>query len=1070
MELTLQEMKSLSALMDHALDLDEESRVQWLTELSNGEHATLHPHLVSMLDERSRSDSLFLQVPVKLNASAFARSAHRMSSLEPGARVGAYVLRRPLGHGGMGVVWLADRADGALTRQVALKLPAVHLTKSLADRFARERDILAQLNHPNIARLYDAGVSDTGQPYLALEYVEGKTITEHCDAMKLSIAERLQRFLRVAAAVQYAHANLVIHRDLKPSNILVSDAGQVHLLDFGIAKLLHDPTQPVVETELTMLAGRALTLDYASPEQVNAEAISTASDVYSMGVVLYQLLTGQKPYQLKRGSRAELEEAILSGDFSLPSDVVRRGNDVVAAFRGLSRDRLARALVGDLDTITGKAMKKNPAERYATVAALAHDIERHLNGLPVEAQPDSWRYRWGKFVARHRLAVGAATAVTVALFVGFGTALWQADVATQNAQRADAEAASARAERARADSEAVAARRESERADAQARVALAQAARADEQAEAAQAAAQRADRESIAARREAQRADAQALAARREAQRADEEAISARSQAAFATVAQNFLSDRFTPSDSVQKAASSARMGAVSERADSGLAKRELTGVSNIDTNATLFGYFSDLNESREEFARSVRLHEQAATEALRAHGKESKQYAVAALDMAWAQRLRTPSKPPISLVEEATEILKRVSPGSDEHAQALYLEAEFVLNTDPRRALVAARESVRMVESRAGDSKWRGVAQRALGYAYRSLGDMQAATHAFAQATKSFAHLQGATGLEVGVTKAHLGMALQQEFQQSDAENTLRDSVDILRIHRGDRVDWNSDGNRLSRVRFERGRSSDAEAKMRAADEILAANDAVPSDIKRVVAIEILDMALARGQLDSAQKIASNHQYRTPGLLAQHEAGVFARAARVALEQKKLTEARQAIEVAKTSQRQRSLPFDTARDVALVAAELAAAEGNTELFLAEYADLRARFPLAKYSTRTRLLIDLSKARSFASLKRWSDVNATLADWVGKPLAPNQELPVYLKGELFLLAGEAAIETNLATVEKWLREASEVIERHHGLESDRLARVRKAMSQVETNIRIQSTRLDVDTPNKIGAK
>ena len=316
MELTLQAMKTLSELMDQALDLDEDKRSRWVADLSTGPHAALQPFLADMLARQADMETAFMVKAIALPAASTptTEAGAATNVLISGARVGPYLLEREVGHGGMGAVWLATRVDGAMTRQVALKLPTVHLTAALAERFDRERDILAQLTHPNIARLYDAGVSETGRPYLALEYVEGKAITEHCDAINLPIPERLRRFLQVASAVQYAHANLVIHRDLKPSNILVSEDGQVHLLDFGIAKLLDDPKGQAADSELTMLAGRALTLDYASPEQVNGSAISTASDVYSIGVVLYQLLTGQKPYQLRRGSRAELEEAILTTD------------------------------------------------------------------------------------------------------------------------------------------------------------------------------------------------------------------------------------------------------------------------------------------------------------------------------------------------------------------------------------------------------------------------------------------------------------------------------------------------------------------------------------------------------------------------------------------------------------------------------------------------------------------------------------------------------------------------------------------------------------------------------------
>ena len=239
------------------------------------------------------------------------------SDLKAGALVGPYRLLRELGVGGMGSVWLAERADGTLKRQVALKLPRASWARGLAERMARERDILASLEHPNIARLYDAGTDAQGRPFLALEYVEGQPIDVYCSERALSIRQRLQLLLEVASAVTFAHSRLVVHRDLKPSNILVTADGQVRLLDFGIAKLMEgDRTQ---ETQLTQMAGRALTLDYASPEQIRGEPIGTASDVYSLGVVAYELLAGAKPYKLKRGSAAELEETIATVDAPLAS-------------------------------------------------------------------------------------------------------------------------------------------------------------------------------------------------------------------------------------------------------------------------------------------------------------------------------------------------------------------------------------------------------------------------------------------------------------------------------------------------------------------------------------------------------------------------------------------------------------------------------------------------------------------------------------------------------------------------------------------------------------------------------
>ena len=309
------------------------------------------------------------------------------------------------------------------SRQVALKLPhGAWRRAGLAERMAREREILATLEHPNIARLYDAGLADDGQPYLALEYVDGERIDAYCRTHALDVRRRLGLFVQVCKAVAYAHTNLVVHRDLKPSNILVTATGQVRLLDFGIAKLLeHGVAQA---TELTRESGQALTPEYAAPEQILAQPVTTASDVYSLGVVLYELLTDQRPYKLRRESRGLLEEAILQAQPSLPSSVV-------------SDAKLRRQLRGDLDTIVLMALKKAPEERYGTVDALVDDIERHLANREVIARADTLTYRIGRFVARNRLAVSAATIVVLAVLCGAGLATWQARLAQAEQRRAE---------------------------------------------------------------------------------------------------------------------------------------------------------------------------------------------------------------------------------------------------------------------------------------------------------------------------------------------------------------------------------------------------------------------------------------------------------------------------------------------------------------------------------------------------------------------------------------------------------------------------------------------------------
>ena len=320
-----------------------------------------------------------------------------------GARLGAYKVLREIGHGGMGTVYLAVRADDAYEKRVAIKVLRLGTAEELIRRFRAERQILANLDHPNIAKLLDGGATETGRPYLVMEHVEGQPIDEH--ARPLPLRERLELFCIVCAAVHFAHQNLVVHRDLKPANILVTPEGTPKLLDFGIAKLLdperHDPG-------LTELGLRPMTLESASPEQVGKRTITTASDVYSLGVLLYRLLTGRSPYG-EIQEREALERAILEADPPRPSDVVEDREE-------------ARSIAGDLDTIVLRALDKDPGRRYASAEQLAADIRRHLDGLPVLARPDTLSYRAGKFIRRHRLGVSAAAAVLL-MVLGFSLAM-----------------------------------------------------------------------------------------------------------------------------------------------------------------------------------------------------------------------------------------------------------------------------------------------------------------------------------------------------------------------------------------------------------------------------------------------------------------------------------------------------------------------------------------------------------------------------------------------------------------------------------------------------------------------
>jgi serine/threonine-protein kinase len=433
--------QAVSPYLDQALALAEEERAAWLASLRQ-QNPELAGHLQVLLAEhRALSEEGFLeQNPVALlEESGLA-----------GRQIGAYTLLAPIGHGGMGTVWLAERSDGRFQRQAAVKFLSIALVgRGGEERFKREGSILGRLAHPHIAELLDAGVSAAGQPYLVLEHVEGEHIDQYCDQHRLDVEARVRVFLDVLAAVAHAHAHLIVHRDLKPSNVLVRNDGQVKLLDFGIAKLLEGEGQAGAATLLTREGG-ALTPAYAAPEQVTGGPVTTATDVYALGVLLYVLLTGQHPAGFATRSTADLVKAIVDTEPAPPSDAVasaRADSDAAAnaTKRASTPDKLRRLLRGDLDTILAKALKKNPQERYSSVTAFGDDLRRYLRHEPISARPDTLRYRAAKFVRRNRttvaltaLALAGVLAGVIGTVVQARTARRQRDFAYRQLARAEA--------------------------------------------------------------------------------------------------------------------------------------------------------------------------------------------------------------------------------------------------------------------------------------------------------------------------------------------------------------------------------------------------------------------------------------------------------------------------------------------------------------------------------------------------------------------------------------------------------------------------------------------------------
>ncbi|MBA4155879.1 MAG: tetratricopeptide repeat protein [Gemmatimonadetes bacterium] len=695
--------------------------------------------------------------------------------LPEGGRIGSYRLVRELGRGGSGTVYLAERVDGEFEQRVAIKLLRRGLdTDDILARFRAERQILASLNHPHIARLFDGGATGEGRPYLVMELVEGWPITEYCDARRCTIEERLRLFMQVARAVQHAHLNLIVHRDIKPSNILVTEDGTPKLLDFGIAKLLDDSLGPD-RSPHTRPGLRLMTPEYASPEQVRGEPVTTASDAYQLGMLLYRLLAGRRPYRLRGRAPAEIERAFREQE-PMPSSVAlvrepgaeARGEvapEELARLRRTDARRLRARLRGDLDTILLRAVQKEPERRYASAGALADDVERYLSGRPVAARPDTRLYRAQKFVGRRPGVVAAG--LVVLLSAGAYTGTLQA-----HADRLEAERNVARQERARAESERDGAESERSRAEAAQAVAEGERNRARSEFE-------RAELEAGRARDAQQSAESARAGTEAERNRAETALRDALIQTGRAEQATTFLASLFRaaqPGSEARGDTVSARTLLVrgAERVRAELADQPEIAVELLWTIGEVQNDLGMRDEARDLLGGVIATSR-------RLHGSD---HAIVAANLARLGRIylgRRGFREAEVHLEEAVSILRQQQTGDPLVLAGVLTElaAAHRENGNTERAESTLREALEVYRARVPENHirvWR--AKATLARVLRSLDRWDDAERLYRELLTAASVVPDATATDLAGVRNDLAYLLRMKEEYPEAERLYRESL----------------------------------------------------------------------------------------------------------------------------------------------------------------------------------------------------------------------------------------------------------------------------------------------------